>query len=69
MLVSVAGIVWKHDDPHIFLSSGKDNTVYQHVFRDATRPADAANPVCLDINIWGDLCYATSEKLAAVASG
>ncbi|XP_077978398.1 GATOR2 complex protein WDR24-like isoform X2 [Glandiceps talaboti] len=56
------GIVWRHD-PHIFLSGSKDLTLYQHVFRDAKRPAETANPVGVDINIFGDVCHAASDIL------
>ena len=58
-----SGIVWKHGDPHVFLSSSKDYTVYQHMFRDATRPADNANPVGVHISISGDVAHASSDKL------
>ena len=68
LVVMVTGIVWKHNDPHVFLSSSKDSTLYQHMFRDATRPADNANPIGVDINICGDIAHASSDKLAA-ASG
>ncbi|XP_077864597.1 GATOR2 complex protein WDR24 [Saccoglossus kowalevskii] len=56
------GVVWRHD-PHIFLSASKDCTLYQHVFRDAKRPGDKANPVGVDINIFGDVCHAASDNL------
>ena len=64
-----AGIVWKHGDPHTFLSSSKDCMLYQHLFRDATRPADAANPVGIDINPTGSILYASSDKLAPTSTG
>ncbi|XP_064647525.1 GATOR2 complex protein WDR24-like isoform X2 [Lineus longissimus] len=56
------GIVWRHD-PHIFLSGSKDNTLYQHMFRDATRPADQANPVGIAMNNYGFIGHACSDKL------
>ncbi len=62
--VCVVGIVWKHNDPHVFLSSSKDYSLYQHMFRDATRPADNANPVGLGFSITGDVAHASSDKLA-----
>ncbi|KAK2168595.1 hypothetical protein NP493_1217g00028 [Ridgeia piscesae] len=65
----VTGIVWKHGDPHTFLSSSKDCMLYQHLFRDATRPADAANPVGIDINPTGSILYASSDKLAPTSTG
>ncbi|XP_014664029.1 PREDICTED: WD repeat-containing protein 24-like [Priapulus caudatus] len=56
------GIAWRHD-PHNFLSVSKDCTLYQHLFRDAVRPADSAAPVGLAINIHGDVTHAVSNKL------
>lgn len=56
------GIAWR-DDPHIFLSVSKDFTLYQHVFRDAVRPADSAAPIGLAVNIHGDITHAVSDKL------
>jgi len=47
----------------VFFSSGKDCTLYQHIFKDAVRPADKANPVALDISVTGDVALATHEKL------
>lgn len=61
----IAGIVWKPSDPHIFFSSSKDCTLYQHIFKDAVRPADKANPVALDISVMGDVALATNEKLVS----
>ncbi|XP_074659369.1 GATOR2 complex protein WDR24-like isoform X2 [Tubulanus polymorphus] len=59
-------IIWKHD-PHVFLSASKDCTIYQHMFRDAVRPADHANPIGIDINIYGRLSHASSDKLLGVS--
>ncbi|XP_070565824.1 GATOR2 complex protein WDR24-like isoform X2 [Ptychodera flava] len=56
------GIVWRND-PHVFLSCSKDCTLYQHVFRDAKRPAETANPVGVAMNIYGDVCHAASDTL------
>lgn len=56
------GVVWKND-PHIFLTSSKDNSLYQHIFKDAVRPADYANPIGMDINIRGDILHACSDKV------
>lgn len=33
------------------------------MFRDATRPADSANPVGMDINLDGTVAHAYSDKL------
>ncbi|XP_078610021.1 GATOR2 complex protein WDR24-like [Branchiostoma floridae x Branchiostoma japonicum] len=62
------GITWRQD-PHIFLSCSKDCTVYQHVFRDAKRPADHANPMGLCFNVRGDISFAASEALGGGARG
>ena len=67
--INLTGIVWKKNDPHLFFSSGKDCAVYQHVFRDATRPADKANPVGIDINITGSLAYTAHDKLGNNGTG
>lgn len=61
------GIAWRQD-PHTFLTTSKDNTLYQHSFRDATRPADKANPSGLAINCTGDLCLALSDKIQSDAN-
>ncbi|CAH1788742.1 unnamed protein product, partial [Owenia fusiformis] len=61
----VTGIVWKQNDPHVFLSSSKDCTLWQHMFKDASRPANSANPVGLSINIRGDVSHAFSDKLVS----
>jgi len=50
-------IAWG-SDPHTLISTSKDGTLYQHVFRDAVRPGDKANPVGLSFNITGDVTHA-----------
>ena len=50
-------IVWR-GDPHTMLSTSKDGTLYQHVFSDAVRPADKANPVGMGINCRGEVTHA-----------
>uniref|UniRef100_T1J8H5 GATOR2 complex protein WDR24 n=1 Tax=Strigamia maritima TaxID=126957 RepID=T1J8H5_STRMM len=55
-------ITWRND-PAILLSTSKDNTLYQHTFVDAIRPAERANPAGLDINCKGDVVMAMSKKL------
>lgn len=60
-LVFVAGVLWK-DDPHVFLSTGKDQMLIQHLFNDAKRPADSVIPSGIDISIYGDMCHATRDK-------
>jgi hypothetical protein len=56
------GIIWRKDDPHVIYSSSKDFYLYQHVFKDAKRPADELVPAGLDLSIHGDISYATLEK-------
>jgi hypothetical protein len=68
LLLFFSGVVWKTYDPHTFFSSGKDGELYQHEFREATRPADRANPVGVDLNIHGDLMHASSDKLVPTMS-
>ncbi|XP_033639290.1 GATOR complex protein WDR24-like isoform X1 [Asterias rubens] len=50
------GVVWR--DPHCFVSGGKDGYLYQHIFKDAKRPADSVCPVGVSLNIYGDVCHA-----------
>ena len=50
-------IAWG-SDPHTLISTSKDGTLYQHVFSDAVRPGDKANPVGLSFDINGDLTHA-----------
>ncbi|XP_048745682.2 GATOR complex protein WDR24-like isoform X1 [Ostrea edulis] len=56
------GIIWRRDDPHVIYSSSRDFYLYQHVFKDAKRPADELVPAGLDMSIHGDISYATLEK-------
>ena len=39
LFFSWKGVVWR--DPHCFVSGGKDGYLYQHIFKDAKRPADS----------------------------
>ncbi|KAJ8314741.1 hypothetical protein KUTeg_006891 [Tegillarca granosa] len=57
------GIVWRKEDPHIFYSVSKDSFLYQHVFKDAIRPADKLIPSGLSMNLLGDVSYASENKL------
>jgi len=50
-------IAWK-GDPHIMISTSKDGTLYHHVFSDAVRPGDRANPVGLSLNGRGEITHA-----------
>ncbi|CAH1984863.1 unnamed protein product [Acanthoscelides obtectus] len=45
-------------DPHVFLSSGRDCTLYQHSFNDASRPASKANPQGITMNQKGEIVFA-----------
>ncbi|KAK7484912.1 hypothetical protein BaRGS_00023832 [Batillaria attramentaria] len=54
-------LIWK-DEPHTFLSTGKDSMLIQHIFNDAKRPADSVIPAGIDISIHGDFCCAFREK-------
>uniref|UniRef100_A0A3B3UYQ3 GATOR2 complex protein WDR24 n=1 Tax=Poecilia latipinna TaxID=48699 RepID=A0A3B3UYQ3_9TELE len=64
------GIVWRHQhDPHYLLSGSKDSTLYQHMFKDATRPVDKANPEGLCFGLMGDLAFAVNESLVSSDAG
>jgi WD40 repeat protein len=52
-----SGVAWK-EDPHVFLSSGRDCTLYQHTFDYASRPASKANPQGVSLNNKGEILYA-----------
>lgn len=56
------GIVWRKEDGHTFYSCGKDNYLYQHVFKDSVRPADKVVPDGLDISVLGHVSHATKDK-------
>ncbi|KAK7919744.1 hypothetical protein WMY93_011028 [Mugilogobius chulae] len=63
------GIVWRHQrEPDILLSGSKDSTLYQHMFKDATRPVDKANPEGLCFGLFGDLAFAAKESLISSES-
>lgn len=63
------GIVWRHcHDPYFLLSGSKDSTLYQHIFRDAKRPIDRANPEGLCYGLFGDLAFAAKESLMSSSS-
>lgn len=55
------GFAWR--TPHLLLTTSKDCTLYQHIFADASRPADRANPVGLDLNPHGDMGYAYNKNI------
>lgn len=49
------GITWY--DQNIFLTSGKDGVIYQHVFKDAKKPAETSNPVGVSMSLNGDIFH------------
>ncbi|XP_028823018.1 GATOR2 complex protein WDR24 isoform X2 [Denticeps clupeoides] len=64
------GIVWRHQhDPQVLLSGSKDSTLYQHAFKDASRPIDRANPEGLCFGLLGDLAFAAKESLVGGEAG
>ncbi|XP_056635992.1 GATOR complex protein WDR24 isoform X2 [Diorhabda sublineata] len=52
-----SGVQWR-GDPDIFLSSGRDSTLYHHSFNNASRPAAKANPQGLAVNNNGEIIFA-----------
>ncbi|XP_044001931.1 GATOR complex protein WDR24 [Aphidius gifuensis] len=51
------GVAWR-GNPQSFLSTSRDCTLYHHLFQDATRPANKANPQGIALNCNGDVAYA-----------
>lgn len=51
------GLAWR-GDPQVFLSVSRDCTLVHHVFKDASRPADQANPQGISLNSAGDVAFA-----------
>ncbi|XP_019871139.2 GATOR complex protein WDR24 isoform X2 [Aethina tumida] len=62
-----SGVAWK-GDPHVFLSSGRDCTLYQHLFNDASRPASKANPHGISFNKEGEILFAQKVQTNNFAS-
>ncbi|KAI1304163.1 GATOR complex protein WDR24 [Halotydeus destructor] len=56
------GFAWR-SDPRTIISAGKDNTLCHHVFDDAHRPANHANPVAFGMNNHGDITVAISDHI------
>lgn len=50
------GISWR-GNPHTFLSTSRDSTLYHHIFQDASRPASKANPQGIGLSCRGDVTY------------
>ncbi|KYN00468.1 PREDICTED: WD repeat-containing protein 24 [Cyphomyrmex costatus] len=55
------GVAWR-GNPHSFLSTSRDCTLYHHVFDDAVRPASKANPQSVAINLKHDVTCASKVK-------
>ncbi|XP_044271447.1 GATOR complex protein WDR24 [Tribolium madens] len=60
-----SGVAWK-EDPHVFLSSGRDSTLYQHSFDYASRPAKKANPQGVSLNNRGEILYAHKTNVSTL---
>ena len=56
------GILFKNQDPHVILSAGKDNYLYQHVFRDARKPANDLIPTGVALSVEGTVGHAFQVK-------
>ncbi|CAG9865072.1 unnamed protein product [Phyllotreta striolata] len=56
-----SSVQWK-GDPDVFLSCGKDSTLYQHSFNDASRPAAKANPQGSSMNNRGEVLFAKKNS-------
>lgn len=55
-------IEWRGSDSNSILSTSKDSTIFKHVFKDAERPAEKANPQGASLNHKGDLLFAYKVK-------
>ncbi|XP_014208732.1 GATOR complex protein WDR24 [Copidosoma floridanum] len=64
---SPLAIIWR-GDPQSLLSSSRDQTLYHHVFKDAARPINKANPQGIALNIKGDIAYAC-KAVASTPNG
>uniref|UniRef100_A0A0A9YPZ5 GATOR2 complex protein WDR24 n=1 Tax=Lygus hesperus TaxID=30085 RepID=A0A0A9YPZ5_LYGHE len=51
------GIAWR-GDPNVCLTTSRDCTLYQHVFKDATYPAAQVNPHALAVSPQGHIAFA-----------
>lgn len=61
-------ILFKNQDPHVIVSGGKDNYLYQHVFRDAKKPADDLIPTGVALSVAGTIGHAYQIKKDSVSS-
>ncbi|KAK9496547.1 hypothetical protein O3M35_013172 [Rhynocoris fuscipes] len=57
------GISWR-SDPNVCLSTSRDCTLYQHVFKDAIHPALNANPQALAISPQGHVAFACRVNIS-----
>lgn len=61
-----SGVAWR-GDPNIFLSSGRDCTLYHHSFCDAHKPASKANPQGVTLNTRGHVLYSKKNTTTIVS--
>ncbi|XP_052255836.1 GATOR complex protein WDR24-like isoform X2 [Dreissena polymorpha] len=59
---ATTSMMFKNKDPHVMLSASKDSYLYQHVFRDAKRPAEDLVPAGLGISVQGIVGHANSDR-------
>ncbi|XP_073969024.1 WD repeat domain 24 isoform X1 [Rhodnius prolixus] len=57
------GITWR-SDPNLCLTTSRDCTLYQHVFKDAIYPALHANPQALAISPQGNVAFACRVNIS-----
>ncbi|KAL1497792.1 hypothetical protein ABEB36_008690 [Hypothenemus hampei] len=62
-----SGVVWR-GDPNIFLSSGRDNTLYHHSFSDAQKPANKANPQGISLNLKGEVVCSQKVNTSSIGN-
>ncbi|KAH1017458.1 GATOR complex protein WDR24 isoform X1 [Dendroctonus ponderosae] len=60
-----SGVAWR-GDPNIFLSSGRDNTLFHHSFNDAQKPANKANPQGISLNAKGEVVCCRKMNIASI---
>ncbi|CAH0555579.1 unnamed protein product [Brassicogethes aeneus] len=60
-------VAWK-GEPHCFLSSSRDCTLYQHNFNDANRPASKANPQSVCFNNKGEVLFAQKVPIVVTST-
>ena len=60
--IIISDILWKKDDPHVLYSCSRDQCLFQHVFIDASRPANNLVPAGIDMDVNGHVSMAIWEK-------